>query len=195
MDLIIRRELAQGSKFNLGEWDPKTITHLRILISQSDSYKILHLIEHQRPNLDALPGVLILLGLIDKRTMRHPSRHILPRIKALDECHLIGSLRVLEVPLVVGIRPHRVRLTLASGINQRHPDQIRLRDGLGRGNAEGVFEDGFDGAPDLFFVRAYSKTKIRKELYSSMGEEVRRERLTLIIWNLFCSSSSASSGK
>lgn len=85
--------------------------------------------------------------------MRHPPRHVLARVKALDERHLVGLLRVLEVPLVIRIRPHRVRLAAAGGVDETDGDEVRVRDRRGCGDGEGVFVDGADGAPDLYSLR------------------------------------------
>ena len=84
--------------------------------------------------------------------MRHPSRHVLPRVKTFDECHLVRLLPVLEVPLVVRIWSDRQRLAATIRVDEADRDKVRVRDGGGGGDPEGVFVDGADGAPDLFHL-------------------------------------------
>lgn len=140
-------------------------------------------IKHQSPHLNTLPRLLILLTLIHKRRMRHPARHprLVNRVKALYQRHLIRPLRVLEIPPMPLVRPDRKRLPAPVGVDEPDPDQIRLGDRVRVGDGERVFEDCFDGAPDLL-------------LLASLRGVLERGR-TLMIWNRFCNSASASSGR
>jgi len=83
--------------------------------------------------------------------MRHPSRHprLLLRIKTLDQRDLVRPLRILEVPPVIRVGSHGVRLAFARGVDESHADEVRVGDGVGVCDGEGVFEDCFYGAPDL----------------------------------------------
>jgi hypothetical protein len=75
---------------------------------------------NQRPHLNTLPRVLVLMSWIHKRRMRNsPLATIIQRIIALDEQRLIMPLRIFKVPSMVRIRLDRVRLALAVGIDQR----------------------------------------------------------------------------
>lgn len=108
-------------------------------------------IKHQSPHLDTLPRLLVLLTLIHKRRMRHPARHprLVNRVKALYQRHLIRPLGILEIPPMPLVRPDRKRLPAPVGVDEPDPDQIRLGDRVRVGDGERVFEDCFDGAPDL----------------------------------------------
>lgn len=83
--------------------------------------------------------------------MRHPSGEppFLSRIKTLDERDLVRPLRILEIPSVVWVRFDRVRLALASRVDQPHADQVRVRNRVAVGDGEGVLIDCLDWAPDL----------------------------------------------
>lgn len=47
------------------------------------------------------------------------------------------------------IRPHGQGLASPIRIDESHWNQIRVWDGIGVGDREGVLEDGFDGPPDV----------------------------------------------
>lgn len=79
-----------------------------------------------------------------------PRAPILKRIIALDEQRFVGPLGVLEVPAVIGVRLDRVRLPLPVWIDQLGGDQIAIGYGMRVGKGEGISEDGFDWAPDLW---------------------------------------------
>jgi hypothetical protein len=107
-------------------------------------------VKHQRSDLNALPVRLIHRALIHKRRMRHPSRPPIDLgVKTLDQQHLARRLPVQEVPLVALVRLHRVRLAPSIWVDQSDRNQVRVRDGVGVGDSQGVFEDGADGPPHV----------------------------------------------
>jgi hypothetical protein len=107
--------------------------------------------KHQSPNLNTLPRRKPYLGLgIHKRGMRHPPRTTIRlRIKALDQRDQIGGLAVAIIPSVLRVGSHGTRLPRAVGVDQRHGDEVRVGDGVGVCDREGVLVDRLDGSPDV----------------------------------------------
>jgi len=123
---------------------------------------LLIIIKHQRPHLNTLPRRIILIRRIHKRRMRDPPRApIINGIVTLDEQRLVGPLRVLEIPLVVGVGLDGVGLALAVGVDQLGGDEIGVGYGVSVGQGEGVSEDGFDGAPDIDDLEALLEELVR----------------------------------
>jgi len=85
--------------------------------------------------------------------MRHSFRHgrFVNGIKAFNQRDLVRALRILEIPAMRLIRLYRKRLPTSGRVDEAHPDEIRFGNGMGIGDGEGVFVDGFDGSPDLFY--------------------------------------------
>lgn len=83
------------------------------------------IIEYQRPNLNTLSRRLILVfGIRESRVRDPPRTSIIPRVKALDQRHLIRALRVLIVPAMIGVRLHHVRLAGAIRVNEVSAEEI-----------------------------------------------------------------------
>jgi hypothetical protein len=107
-------------------------------------------IEHQSPNLNALPRLLVLLSRVDKRGVRDTSGPpVVQIVIALDQGHLVRSLSILEVPAVVGIRLDAEGLASTVGVDQRRGDEVGFGNGMGVGNGQGVLVDCLDRTPYL----------------------------------------------
>lgn len=109
------------------------------------------IIEHQAPHLDALAWLLVLLRWVDKRRVGNAASDSWrsDRVVTLDERHLIGTLRVLEIPTVSRAWFDDESLAVSMRINQSSSEEIRLCDRVGIGDGERIFQDGFDRPPDL----------------------------------------------
>lgn len=104
--------------------------------------------ENQSPNLNALSRLPMLSLRIDKSRMRHPPRSpIRLRIKALNQHHLVRSLAIRIVPLMRRARFYGIQLPYAIRVDERHPDEIAVRDGVGVGDGQWVLVYGLDGSP------------------------------------------------
>lgn len=113
------------------------------------------LMEHQSPNLDALPDrdILSVSVRVHERRMRNtPSPPIRLCIKALDQQHLLRSQAALIIPPMRIIMPHLQCLALPRlrlAVDETRRDEVgvghrvRVRDG------EGVPKDGGDGPPHV----------------------------------------------
>lgn len=106
--------------------------------------------KHQRPDLDTLPRLLCLRCRVHKGRMRHPPcSAIRLRIKTFDQGYLIRPLPVQKVPLVLLVRQDRECLPDSIRVDELHGHKIAVGDGICVSNAERIFEDGFDGPPDI----------------------------------------------
>lgn len=106
--------------------------------------------EHQRPNLNAFPWLPVLSSRIHKGRMRHPpSPSVRLGIKTLDQCDLIRSLAIQKVPPMLLIRPNSKSLPHSIRVYELHRHQVAVRYCPGVCNTEWIFEDGFDGPPDV----------------------------------------------
>jgi len=102
------------------------------------------------------------MSRVRKRSMWNPPRDTVgDGIIALDEKRLVRSLRVLEVPLVLGIRLDSVGLAVTVWVNQRGGNEIALVYGIGVREGEGVSEDGLDGTPNVDDLKALLEKLIR----------------------------------
>lgn len=84
---------------------------------------------------------------------RAPRRHRRVRVEALDQQHLVRPLPVLEVPPVARVRLDRPRLVPVARVDDGRRDEVRVRDRGRVSYGQGVFEDGLDGAPELWVLR------------------------------------------
>lgn len=82
--------------------------------------------------------------------MRHPPcSPVRLGIIAFDQCHLIGPLPVQIVPLVLLVRSDRKRFPDSIRVDELHGQKVAVRDRIGVGDAQRIFEDGLDGPPDV----------------------------------------------
>ena len=126
-----------------------TIPHFRCITKGLKSFSIVRM-KHQCPNLDTLPRLLRLRCRVDKGRMRHsPRSPVRLGIITFDQGHLIGPLPVQKVPLVLLVRPDRVRLPDSIRVDELHGEKIAVGDGIGVGNAQRILEDGLDGPPHV----------------------------------------------
>ena len=114
------------------------------------SFSTLILMEHQRPHLNTLPGLLIdSLGIL-KRRMRHPPRSAIKlRIIALNQRDLLRALPIEVIPAMLRVRFHSQRLALAVRVDQADGDEVRFGHGVRVRDGEWVLEDLLDGPPDV----------------------------------------------
>lgn len=115
--------------------------------------------KHQRPNLNTLPRHSLHKLLINKRTMRHPPRPpIRLTIKALNQRNLARTLLKQIMPLMTSrallTRPHSISLSSPMRIDQFNRYEFIIRDGIGGCDAQGVFQNRFDGSPDVDYLEA-----------------------------------------
>lgn len=104
----------------------------------------------QRADLDTLTRVVIDMGRIAESGMGHPPGAAVEfGVETLDQRDLVGLLAVEEIPLMVGVGPHRQCLALARRVDQSHGDEVRFRDRVCVGHGERVLEDLLDRAPDI----------------------------------------------
>lgn len=115
--------------------------------------------EDQGPNLDALSRSLILRLRVGKGSVRHTaSPTISLRIEAFNQSHQIGGLGISVVPLNIGVRLDRIRLSFAVGIDELDRNKVTIRNRVCICHREGVFQDRLDGTPDVdYLVSAFKK--------------------------------------
>ena len=124
-------------------------------------YVWLLIIEYKRPNLNTLPARLILLIRVREGGMRHSLRTpVIQRVEALDQCHFLGSLAVLEVPAMVRIGLDAVGLASAIRVDQCGSYKIGIRDRVCICDSKRVFVDRADGPPNLYYRQKQRLTKI-----------------------------------
>lgn len=108
------------------------------------------IIEDQGSNLDALPRVLVFLLRIGEGSVRNsPRTTVIPRVKALDQSHLIWSLAVLIVPSMSRIWLDSICLTLSIGVDQGGTDKIGVWDRMSISDTQRILVYGLDWAPDV----------------------------------------------
>ena len=108
------------------------------------------LMKHKRSNLNTLPIIPINMTRVLKRSMRHPPRPTIKlTVKALDQCHLIRSLPILEIPPVLLVRPDSIRLALTIRIDQLDSDKVGVWDRVCVCDCERIAENLLDGTPDV----------------------------------------------
>lgn len=116
--------------------------------------------ENQSSDLDTLSRTLSLSLPIHKRAMRYPpSPPVELRIKTFDQQNLPRRLLPKVKPAMLRVRTNRKGLSNTVRINQLHGQEVLVGHGGSVRHSEGIFADGFDGAPDVDdLVAAFEET-------------------------------------
>jgi hypothetical protein len=118
--------------------------------SLNDAKHHLVVIEHQSPHLNTLPWRIVLMRWIHKCGVWDPPRPpIVNGIVAFDKQRLVRPLGIFEIPPVIRVRLHGIRLALAIGIDEFGGHEVAFGDRVGICEGQGVSVDCFYGTPDL----------------------------------------------
>lgn len=88
-------------------------------------------------------------GIAESSMRDSPGTAVELGVKALDERDLVGLLAVQEVPFVILVWEHSVCLAVAGRVDERHADEVGVRDRVGVRDGEWILEDRFDWSPDV----------------------------------------------
>ena len=80
---------------------------------------------------------------------RSPRSSIRFRIKTLDQRDFIRPLPVQKVPSMLFVWSDGEGLANSVGVNELHGDEVAIGYRCSVGDGKGVFEDGFDGTPNI----------------------------------------------